>query len=171
MGAVFAVVEEGALVQAPDGAGAAAGAAAGLVDYRDVGDVVDLEAPANVDWVSGACMILRRRAVEQVGAFDERFFMYFEDADLCRRAREAGWLVFYLPHVEVVHEAGGSSRSRPRAIWLLHKSAFLYHRKHGAHGPLNLFSLLVLLGLSARAVAKLISSLAATLSPGRKAGA
>lgn len=133
--------------------------------------VTSLEAPTNVDWVSGACMVLRRRAVERVGAFDERFFMYFEDADLCRRVREAGWSVFYLPHVEVVHEAGGSSRSRPRAIWLLHKSAFLYHRKHGAHGPLNLFSLLVLLGLSARALAKLISSLAATRSPGRKADA
>ena len=129
--------------------------------------VTSFEAPTNVDWVSGACMVLRRRAVEQVGAFDERFFMYFEDADLCRRAREAGWSVFYLPHVEVIHEAGGSSRNRPRAIWLLHKSAFLYHRKHGAHGPLNLFSLLVLLGLSARALAKLIVSLAATLRPVR----
>jgi N-acetylglucosaminyl-diphospho-decaprenol L-rhamnosyltransferase len=133
--------------------------------------VTSLEAPTNVDWVSGACMVLRRSAVEQVGAFDERFFMYFEDADLCRRAREADWSVSYLPHVEVVHETGGSSRSRPKAIWLLHKSAFLYHRKHGAHGPLNLYSLLVLLGLSARALAKLIVSLAATLSPGRSAEA
>ena len=133
--------------------------------------VTSLEAPTQVDWVSGACMVLRRHTVEQVGGFDERFFMYFEDADLCRRVREAGWSVFYLPHVEVVHEAGGSSRSRPRAIWLLHKSAFLYHRKHGAHGPLNIFSLLVLLGLSARALAKLAVSLAATLSPRRKADA
>jgi N-acetylglucosaminyl-diphospho-decaprenol L-rhamnosyltransferase len=120
--------------------------------------VTSLEAPTNVDWVSGACMILRRRAVEQVGAFDERFFMYFEDADLCRRAREAGWSVFYLPHVEVVHKAGGSSRSKPRAIWLLHKSAFLYHRKHGPHGPLNLYSAAVLLGLAARALVKLAAS-------------
>jgi N-acetylglucosaminyl-diphospho-decaprenol L-rhamnosyltransferase len=126
--------------------------------------VTSLETPTRVDWVSGACMVVRRRVLERVGAFDERFFMYFEDADLCRRAREAGWSVVYLPHVEVVHEAGGSSRSRPRAIWLLHKSAFLYHRKHGAHGPLNLFSLLVLMGLSVRALAKLISYLSATLS-------
>lgn len=111
--------------------------------------------PVAVDWISGACMVVRREAIEEIGAFDERFFMYFEDADFCRRAREAGWLVYYQPEIEVVHQAGGSSRSRPRAIWLLHKSAFLYHRKHGSHGPLSLYSLLVLFGLTVRALAKL----------------
>jgi GT2 family glycosyltransferase len=113
------------------------------------------EGPAEVDWVSGACMAVRRAALEEIGPLDERFFMYFEDADLCRRAREAGWRVYYLPRVEVLHLTGASSRSKPRAVWLLHKSAFLYHRKHGPHGPLGVYSLLVLLGLCARAVAKL----------------
>jgi N-acetylglucosaminyl-diphospho-decaprenol L-rhamnosyltransferase len=122
--------------------------------------VVEASVPTSVDWVSGACMALRRRVLEEIGPLDERFFMYFEDADLCRRAREAGWSVYYLPHVEVVHTAGGSTRSRPRAIWRLHKSAFLYHRKHGDHGPLNLYSLLVLLGLSGRALAKLATFVA-----------
>ena len=116
--------------------------------------------PTTVDWVSGACMMTRKRALDAIGAFDERFFMYFEDADLCRRAREAGWLVYYLPQVEVVHGAGGSTHSKPRAVWRLHKSAFLYHRKHGAHGPLNIFSALILLGLALRAFAKLGASLA-----------
>lgn len=119
-----------------------------------------------VDWVSGACMVVRRETIEEIGAFDERFFMYFEDADLCRRAREAGWLVYYLPQIEIVHQAGGSSRSKPQAIWLLHKSAFLYHRKHGAHGPLGLYSALVLLGLAGRALSKLATSFAA--SPSRR---
>jgi hypothetical protein len=58
----------------------------------------------------------------------------------------------------VLHQTGGSSRSKPRAIWLLHKSAFLYHRKHGPHGPLNLYSAAVLLGLAARALVKLAAS-------------
>lgn len=115
--------------------------------------------PTAVDWVSGACMTVRREALNQVRGLDERFFMYFEDADLCRRVRGAGWLVYYAPEVEVVHQTGGSSRSRPKAIWLLHKSAFLYHRKHGAHGPLNLYSALVLAGLASRALAKLAASL------------
>jgi GT2 family glycosyltransferase len=108
-------------------------------------------------------MVVRRETLRDVGHLDERFFMYFEDADLCRRARVAGWLVYYLPHVEIVHQTGASSRSRPKAIWLLHKSAFLYHRKHGAHGPLNLYSLLVLLGLTGRAFAKLAISFAGAL--------
>jgi N-acetylglucosaminyl-diphospho-decaprenol L-rhamnosyltransferase len=112
-----------------------------------------------IDWVSGACMILRRRTLEEIGPMDERFFMYFEDADLCRRARKTGWLVYYLPQVEVIHHTGASSRSRLRArlkaIWNLHKSAFLYHRKHGPHGPLQLYSLLTLLGLCLRTFVKL----------------
>jgi N-acetylglucosaminyl-diphospho-decaprenol L-rhamnosyltransferase len=115
--------------------------------------------PASVDWVSGACMAIRRKTLRHIGPLDERFFMYFEDADLCRRARTAGWLVYYLPHIEIVHQTGASSRSKPRAVWLLHKSAFLYHRKHGAHGPLNVFSAAVLAGLTLRALAKLSTSL------------
>ena len=117
--------------------------------------------PAPVDWVSGACMAIRRETLQNIGSLDERFFMYFEDADLCRRARAAGWLVYYLPHVEIVHQTGASSRNKPRAVWLLHKSAFLYHRKHGAHGPLNVFSAAVLAGLTMRALAKLGTSLVA----------
>jgi N-acetylglucosaminyl-diphospho-decaprenol L-rhamnosyltransferase len=126
--------------------------------------VTELTLPTAVDWVAGACMVIRRRTLAEIGTLDERFFMYFEDADLCRRVREATWLVYYLPEVEVVHKSGGSSPSRPRAIWDLHKSAFLYHRKHGAHGLLNLYSLLVLLGLAARALTKLVGSLAKGLS-------
>jgi N-acetylglucosaminyl-diphospho-decaprenol L-rhamnosyltransferase len=122
--------------------------------------VTELTGPTAVDWVSGACMVVRRRALEEVGPLDERFFMYFEDADLCRRVRHAGWSVYYLPEIEVRHQTGGSTRSRPHAIWRLHKSAFLYHRKHGAHGPLDLYSVLVLLGLCVRALAKLCVSLA-----------
>ncbi len=116
--------------------------------------------PTEVDWVSGACMMVWRQMLEETGLLDGRFFMYFEDADLCRRAREAGWLVYYLPNLEVMHHTGASSRARPRAIWRLHKSAFLYHRKHGTHGPLNLYSAAVLLGLVARALVKLAASTA-----------
>jgi N-acetylglucosaminyl-diphospho-decaprenol L-rhamnosyltransferase len=118
----------------------------------------ELDGPTAVDWVSGACMIVRRQVLEEIGPMDERFFMYFEDADLCRRAREAGWLIYYLPQIDVLHHTGASSRhlqTRLKAIRSLHKSAFLYHRKHGPHGPLQVYSLLTLLGLCARALAKL----------------
>ena len=118
-----------------------------------------LTGPTAVDWVSGACMVVRRRTLGEIGSLDERFFMYFEDADLCRRARDAGWLVYYLPQVEVLHHTGASSGNRPRAIWDLHKSAFLYHRKHDRHGPFGLYSLLVLAGLAGRALTRLATSL------------
>ncbi len=118
-----------------------------------------LTGPTEVDWVSGACMIVWRRALEEIGPMDERFFMYFEDADLCRRAREAGWLVYYLPQIEVLHHTGASTRAKPRAIWTLHKSALLYHRKHGPHGPLHLYSLLVAAGLCARTLVQLAALL------------
>ena len=118
--------------------------------------------PTVVDWVSGACMVVRRETLEGISPLDERFFLYFEDTDLCRRARENGWRIFYLPEVEVLHQTGGSSRSKPRAIWLLHKSAFLYHRKHGPRGPLNLYSAAVLAGLTVRALAKLVASMVAS---------
>ena len=121
--------------------------------------VTDQSHPTSVDWVSGACMVIRRDTLRDVGPLDERFFMYFEDADLCRRARAAGWLVYYLPHIEIVHQTGASSRSKPKAIWLLHKSAFRYHRKHGVHGPFGAYSAMVLAGLALRALAKLGISL------------
>ena len=117
-----------------------------------------LSDPTEVDWVSGACIAVRRVVLEKIGLMDERFFMYFEDADLCRRSRAAGWPVYYVPQIEVLHLTGASSRSRPAAIWRLHKSAFLYHRKYGPHGPLHLYSLLVLLGLFSRGLVKLVSS-------------
>jgi N-acetylglucosaminyl-diphospho-decaprenol L-rhamnosyltransferase len=128
--------------------------------------VTDQTHPSSVDWVSGACMVVRRGTLREIGRLDERFFMYFEDADLCRRARAAGWLVYYLPHIEIIHQTGASSRSKPRAIWLLHKSAFLYHRKHGAHGPVGLFSAVVLAGLTLRAFAKLGASLLQRIGEG-----
>jgi N-acetylglucosaminyl-diphospho-decaprenol L-rhamnosyltransferase len=118
--------------------------------------------PSAVDWVSGACMAIRRKTLQGIGPLDERFFMYFEDADLCRRARASGWLVYYLPQVEIIHQTGASSQSKPKAVWLLHKSAFLYHRKHGAHGPLNVLSAAVLAGLALRALAKLGTSVLET---------
>lgn len=61
-----------------------------------------------VDWVSGACLLVRRDALEQVGGFDERMFMYFEDNDLCLRLRCAGWQVVYNPQVTIIHLGGAS---------------------------------------------------------------
>ena len=66
--------------------------------------------PIPVDWVSGACMLLRRSALDAAGPMNERYFMYSEDVELCRRIREAGYGVMCLPSIHVTHHIGGSSR-------------------------------------------------------------
>jgi GT2 family glycosyltransferase len=66
--------------------------------------------PQDVDWLVGACLCVRASAVVKIGLFDERFFMYSEEIDWCRRFRAAGWRVAYVPAAEVGHQEGGSTR-------------------------------------------------------------
>jgi GT2 family glycosyltransferase len=63
----------------------------------------DHEQAMLADWIIGGCLLMRREALEALGGFDERFFMYFEDVDICRRTWEAGWQVVYFPHASFVH--------------------------------------------------------------------
>jgi hypothetical protein len=104
-----------------------------------------------VDWVSGACMLVRRRAFAEAGGFDERYFLYWEDADLCRRLRGFGQQVRYVPGATAVHQVGRSSQTaQPAAIRAFHASAYLYYATHVAPGPFNLKRLLARTLLSAR---------------------
>jgi len=63
----------------------------------------DHEQPRQVDWLFGACLLVRQKAIQEVGQFDERFFMYFEDLDWCRRFHEKKWQVWYYPLAQVIH--------------------------------------------------------------------
>ncbi len=91
----------------------------------------DGKTPMEVDWVSGACMLVRREALDEVGLFDERFFLYWEDVDLCKRMADGGWKVVYYPLAKVEHSGGGSSeRNLVRSVFEFHKSAYLYFVKH-----------------------------------------
>ena len=91
--------------------------------------------PLEVDWVSGASMMIRRAAFDAVGGMDERFFLYWEDADLCKRLRHAGLATVYHPGSSVTHRCGGSGGGSPRSMVAFHRSAYRYFRKHtGAVG-------------------------------------
>jgi GT2 family glycosyltransferase len=104
-----------------------------------------------VDWVSGACMLVRREAFSAVGGFDERYFLYWEDADLCRRLRSRGFQVRYVPGATAVHQVGRSSRtSRASSIRAFHDSAYLYYATHVASGTFNPKRLVARAMLSAR---------------------
>lgn len=88
-----------------------------------------------VDWLSGACMLARREAFERVQGFDERYFLYWEDADLCRRLRVVGYHVRYLPAATAIHRVAHSSkRAKSAAIRAFHESAYLYYSTHVAPG-------------------------------------
>ncbi len=101
----------------------------------------DQDQPCDTDWVPGAFVIIRREALQEVGFFDERFFLYYEEVDLCKRFWQAGFSVRYWPDVVVIHMGGESSKTVGQlgfsqsgsqlTLWRV-RSAFLYYRKH--HG-------------------------------------
>jgi GT2 family glycosyltransferase len=87
--------------------------------------------PIEVDWVSGACMVLRREAINDVGLMDPRFFLYWEDADWCRRMWESGWKVVYYPKPAIIHYQGASSSKTPvRSLVEFHKNCYKFFNKY-----------------------------------------
>ena len=96
--------------------------------------------PRVVDYVPGACLMVRREAIEKVGLLDEQFFMYFEEVDWCYRMARAGGRVYYCPDAKVVHYGGGElGHFDERRILHYHRSLLLFYRKH--YSPADLLGL------------------------------
>lgn len=95
----------------------------------------DHASPRSVDWVSGACMYVRRAAIAQAGGMDEAYFMFNEDVDWCHAMKDAGWSVDFVSSAEVVHAVGASrKRVAERVIVERHRGMIHYFRKyHRAH--------------------------------------
>jgi N-acetylglucosaminyl-diphospho-decaprenol L-rhamnosyltransferase len=94
----------------------------------------DRTSEREVDWVSGACMLMPREAYDAVGGFDEGFPLYAEELDIATRLRDAGRAVLFTPEVEVLH-AIGVSTGRSRRMALMHsRSIYRYYAKHRAAG-------------------------------------
>jgi GT2 family glycosyltransferase len=92
-------------------------------------DDASYERPSSPDWVSGACILVRRSLLEELDGLDDAFFMYCEDIDLCRRIRNAGYDVLLEPAAEIVHE-GGASAPRASLLPVLAASRLRYAAKH-----------------------------------------
>ena len=106
--------------------------------------------PCRVDWVAMTAVAIRRDAFEEIGGFDERFFFFVEDVDLCRRLGDAGWEIWFEPRAEFVHIWGGSWTQRPLKFLALHQlNLFRYFRKH-RRGAWVLAAPFVAAGLSLR---------------------
>jgi N-acetylglucosaminyl-diphospho-decaprenol L-rhamnosyltransferase len=111
----------------------------------------DRRSEREVDWVSGAAMLVRRSAFDEVGRFDEGFWLYGEELDLSTRLRDAGWTVLFSPELEVVHE-GAVSTGRSRRMAILHSmSIYRYFSKHRARGWRRLLLPFAWVALRARA--------------------
>ncbi len=108
-----------------------------LLNSAATGPITRLLAPFNVprgpfehpvcaDWIGFACVLIRRAVIQQIGLLDEGFFMYYEDADYCRRARAAGWQILYWPEVRVLHYLGASSQISNRVATLRRRPQYYY---------------------------------------------
>jgi len=136
--------------------------------YRDLG--ADPAQPRRVDWVSGAAVWLRRAALDQVGGWDERYFMYMEDLDLCWRLGRAGFVVAYEPTGSVTHVQGASTARHPyRMLLEHHRSAWRFARRRLA-GARMIFLPFAAVYLASRCVLAMAEHAWRASGPGRPGG-
>ncbi len=118
--------------------------------FAELGLTSDEHATAqSVDWLTGCCLLLRADALAEAGLFDEQIFLFYEEADLCKRIKGAGWDVAYDPEATIVHYGGGSYRD----VWTFDEQVArqlagleYFHRKHYGRFKLVLFELLNVVG-------------------------
>lgn len=115
---------------------------------------VDVSTSSPVDWVSGACFAVRHQAMSDLGGFDEAYFMYAEDIDLCWRARRAGWGVVYVPEASVTHLQGVSTSRHPYRMLVEHHRSALRFASRSTRG----WRRMALPGVAAALAARLVAA-------------
>ena len=104
----------------------------------------DRTTPCPVEVIKGAAMLLRKRALDEVGFLDEQYFMYSEEMDLCHRLLSAGWQLYWVPQASVVHHGGASSAKMPEQMYVqLYRSKVQFHRKFGGERRARLMKALL----------------------------
>jgi GT2 family glycosyltransferase len=137
------------------GLGRAEGATGRLAQYR-APDV--REGP--VDAINGACMLMRRAALDEIGLFDEGYWMYMEDLDLCYRFKEAGWLTWFEPGAVVMHVKAGTSGEYRRAKlnYAFHYGMYRFYRRHYAANRATLVNAAVYVGVAVKLLVSLVTT-------------
>lgn len=112
-----------------------------ILEDKIVNMPIPLRTTTNVDWVAGASMMIRRQTLEEIGLFDERFFLYYEETDLCLRARRAGWLIGYVRESSVAHVGGASTGvqshtvvQKPMPTYVFDSRRHYFLKNHGRPG-------------------------------------
>ncbi len=114
---------------------------------------LDTDKPHEVDAVSGAFLMIRRKVIDNIGTLDERFFMYGEELDWCLRTKNAGWKVMYYPDAEIIHYKGECSKSNSRkAAFEFYRSMYLFHKKHFADNYNPIINIIIYAGIFLKAV-------------------
>ncbi len=104
--------------------------------------------PIEVEAISGACMLVRRAAMEDVGRWDEGYFLHCEDLDFSMTLRRKGWKIMFVPDARIVHEKGACSRARPIFVeWHKHRGMMRFYRKYFRHQYPGILMWLVALGV------------------------
>lgn len=99
-------------------------------------------------YIQGACMLVRREALEKVGLLDEQYFMYSEEPDWCARLKQFGWEIWYTPEAKITHYGGQSTRQRRHEMLvMLYRSKVRFFMKHRGRGYATLFCILLLIVL------------------------
>lgn len=101
----------------------------------------DHQSDREVDWISGAAMVVRRDAFLQAGGFDEGFFMYAEDVDLCDRLRKAGWKILYQPEAQMTHHSAGSTQRAPYEMIRHHHFSLIRYAYNKTKGTPRILAL------------------------------
>lgn len=104
--------------------------------------------PIEVEAISGACMMVRRAAMQDVGEWDEGYFLHCEDLDWCMRFRQQGWKIMFVPSVQVTHALGACSRNRPVFVqWHKHKGMMRFYNKFFRHQYPSVLMIFVVAGV------------------------
>lgn len=108
-----------------------------------------------VDWVTGAFLMVRKDAIDIAGGLDENFFMFYEDVDFCKRVKSAGWKIFFYPEASIIHLWGGSWKKVRKKIILANcKSTLYFYRKHHQMWQVHMIKMV----LSVECLVKIVGS-------------